>query len=93
MVADHRDRERGIVRLVRAGQPRDGQVELAVDIAIMQPPLIERRVPILAARLDIGARAHRLARDRAHHADGIFLYDELHALLGDSRLQIGRAHV
>ena len=50
LMAEHRDRERGIHRLMPAGQPRQRQVQLARLVAIADLALPRDRIPRAAAR-------------------------------------------
>ena len=50
LMAKHRHGEPGICRLMRAGQARQGQVETALHVAIMEPAVPDLRMPGPAAR-------------------------------------------
>ena len=73
LVAQHRDGERGVHRLVRAGQAGQGQVERAVRVAIMRAGCSRRSASQLAAarQPERAGLRRRPRRSRSASAVGI----------------------
>ena len=95
LMTQHCDRERGIHRLMLAGQPRQRQGELALFVVIAQPPVGDDRVPERRRAAAI-ARPASCATSPMRAGDGgrVELRDERDAGLGDGGLfarDIGQA--
>ncbi len=84
-MAQHRDRERGVVGLVRARHARQRQGEAASCIAIGDQAVGDGRIPCRAAREQRRADAGGDGGDRVGHHGAIGLGDERRAGLGDAR--------
>ncbi len=87
--AQHRDRQRGIVELMRAGEARQRQRDLAPAVAQMERALVHRGIPVVAADQQPGAGEPRHLGDPRGHRLGVARHDEGHAALGDARLFAG----
>ena len=82
-MAQHRDRQRGIHRLMPAGQAGEGKFKLTLLVAIMKPVLPKNRVPACATRQPQGADFVRDLADALGDFGRIELGDQRHARLGD----------
>jgi hypothetical protein len=89
LMAQHREGERGVHSLMRAGQAGQGGLHLAALVAIMEPALIDRSIPGFAPRQHRRTcRLCDLGNPRGERC-AIVHGDERYAGLGDAGLLAG----